>query len=400
MEFLIEYGMFLAKAVTLVFCVLLVLGNILPFGRNPEDDEKGVLRIVRLNDRFEARMDDISAVVLDKKQMKDRKKKAKQEAKEKKKQDKKAAANPASDTVAMDSATDQPPTAAAYDAGAEDQTSDSETPVEDGDTAIAETKIDENTETESGRLFALSFNGDVQARAAGALREEISAILGIAEDNDEVLVNIESAGGVVHGYGYAASQLDRIRKHGLKLTVAVDKVAASGGYMMACVADRILAAPFAIIGSIGVVAQLPNFHRLMEDNKVDFELHTAGKYKRTLTMFGENTDEEREKFREDLEDVHGLFKDFVADHRPGLDVDSVATGEIWFGTRALEIGLVDEVCTSDEYLFSRIRDQQIFEVKYEPKKSLQERLTQGAESAISGTLVELFNRLRTSRFFS
>ena len=185
-------------------------------------------------------------------------------------------------------------------------------------------------QSDTGRLFVVNFKGDMQAKAASNLREEVSSIIRLANSNDEVLVNVESGGGVVHGYGFAASQLDRIRSKGVPLTIAVDKVAASGGYMMACVADKIIAAPFAILGSIGVVAQLPNFSRLLEKHEVDFEIHTAGEHKRTLTMFGKNTDEGREKFVEDLEEAHVLFKDFVAEHRKTLDIEKVATGEVWF----------------------------------------------------------------------
>ena len=169
---------------------------------------------------------------------------------------------------------------------------------------------------------------------------------------------------------------------------------------MACVADQIRAAPFAIIGSVGVVAQMPNFHRLLEKNNVDFELHTAGEHKRTLTMFGENTDAGREKFKEDLEDVHVLFKDFIADHRPNLDVGKIATGEIWFGTKALEMGLIDGVATSDEYLFKKVQSHDVFEVKFEPKKSLQEKLAHGAEATFGNVVAGLINRIKTSRYFS
>lgn len=176
-------------------------------------------------------------------------------------------------------------------------------------------------------LYVLDFKGSMDAHEVTSLREEISAVLAVASAQDEVLLRLESPGGVVHGYGLAASQLERLRKGGIRLTVAVDKVAASGGYMMACVADRIVAAPFAIIGSIGVVAQIPNFHRLLKKNDIDVELHTAGQFKRTLTLFGENTEQGREKFREDLNETHELFKRFVHEQRPSLDIDSVATGE-------------------------------------------------------------------------
>lgn len=200
------------------------------------------------------------------------------------------------------------------------------------------------------RTFVCRFKGDLQASAVVALSEEINAILIAAAPGDRVVVVLESAGGTIHGYGLAASQLARVRARGLPLTVLVDRIAASGGYMMACVADRIVAAPFAIVGSIGVVAQLPNFHRLLQRHDVDFEQMTAGRYKRTLSLFGENTDEGRAKFQQDIDDAHALFKDFVSRYRPALDLERVATGEYWFGQRALELGLVDAIATSDGHL--------------------------------------------------
>lgn len=227
------------------------------------------------------------------------------------------------------------------------------------------------------RVFVLQFEGDLQAHAVASLREEISALLQVADSDDEVLVRLESGGGLVHAYGLAASQLIRIRDRGVRLTVAVDKIAASGGYLMACVADRILAAPFAVLGSIGVVAQLPNFNRVLKKHDIDVELHTAGTYKRTLTIFGENTDAGREKFREELEDTHALFKAFVAEYRPQLDLERAATGEHWFGTRALALNLVDELSTSDDYLLKRVREADVFEVRHHHKKALSERLGLG-----------------------
>ena len=224
------------------------------------------------------------------------------------------------------------------------------------------------------RLFVCEFDGDVRASAVSSLREEITAILSVACDVDEVAVVLESAGGTVHGYGLGASQLRRVRDKGIRLTVIVDKIAASGGYMMACVADEIIAAPFAIIGSIGVVGQLPNFHRLLEKHDIDFEQITAGKYKRTLSLFGKNTDEDREKFQEEIDDAHQLFQDFVAQHRSDLALDRVATGEHWFGTRALELGLIDRIATSDDFLCEKAKKIDVFEVRAEVKKTLIERL--------------------------
>ena len=224
------------------------------------------------------------------------------------------------------------------------------------------------------RLFVCEFAGDLRAEAVSSLREEISAILSVAGPSDEIAIVLESAGGTMHGYGLAASQLHRVRDRGLRLTVVVDKVAASGGYMMACVADQIIAAPFAIIGSIGVVAQVPNFNRLLRKHDIDFELVTAGKYKRTLTMFGENTASGREKFQAEIDDAHALFKDFVGTHRPQLDIERVATGEYWFGTRALELGLVDRLATSDEYLSVAAQDRNVYQVRVKRPKSLLDRL--------------------------
>lgn len=224
------------------------------------------------------------------------------------------------------------------------------------------------------RLFLLRFDGDVRASAVSHLREEVSAILGAAEQGDEVMLCLESGGGMVHSYGLAASQLARIRAAGLKLTVCIDKVAASGGYMMACVADHLRAAPFAIIGSIGVVMQLPNFNRLLRANNIDFEMVTAGKYKRTLTLFGENSEEGREKVRESLEETHVLFKDFILKFRPQVNLDEVATGEHWFGTQALDLALVDELGTSDDFLLNAAEERDIFEITFKTKKPIAERL--------------------------
>ena len=210
------------------------------------------------------------------------------------------------------------------------------------------------TEAAKPTLYVLEFKGSMDAGEVSSLREEISAVLAVAQPGDEVLLRLESPGGVVHGYGLAASQLQRLRDAGLQLTAVVDKVAASGGYMMACVADRIVAAPFSIIGSIGVVAQIPNFNRLLKRNNIDVELHTAGQYKRTLTLFGENTEEGREKFQEDLNETHQLFKDFVHQMRPALDLDKVATGEHWYGRQALDLGLIDEIGTSDALIIAHM----------------------------------------------
>lgn len=235
-------------------------------------------------------------------------------------------------------------------------------------------------------VYVLDFKGDISASETTALREEISVIINVAKANDEVLLRLESPGGVVHGYGLAASQLARLKQKGIKLTVAVDKVAASGGYMMACVADKIASAPFAIIGSIGVVAQIPNIHRLLKKHDVDVDVMTAGEFKRTVTVLGENTEKGKQKFQAELEETHQLFKQFVTQNRPHLDVDKVATGEHWFGQQALALQLVDELATSDDIILEKMKDKSVIAVKYKVKKPLLQKIGKQAEESIEGII--------------
>jgi serine protease SohB len=341
LEFLFKYGLFLAQAATIVVAILLVAGGIFALGYRNRAESEGHIEVRKLNDRYREFRDALEHVVLPaddyKHQRKDEKKADKKKAKaEKKKQ--------AEEIVVRQ------------------------------------------------RLYVLNFEGDIKASATDNLREEISAVLALTGEGDEVLVKLESGGGMVHSYGLAASQLQRIPAAGVSLTVAVDKVAASGGYMMACVGERILAAPFAIIGSIGVLAQIPNFHRLLQKANVDFEQLTAGEYKRTLTMFGENTDEGREKLQEELEDTHILFKEFVGQNRSQVSIDDVATGEVWYGQRALDRGLVDELCTSDSYVQGSLPDRDVFEIRYVHKKNWQEKLGMAAEGAMEKTLLKLWQQ--------
>lgn len=230
-------------------------------------------------------------------------------------------------------------------------------------------------EKDRPRLFVLDFDGDIDASETDTLRRQITAIIQTANtEKDSVLLCLESPGGVVHGYGLAASQLNRIKQAGIPLTIAVDKVAASGGYMMACVADKIIAAPFAVLGSIGVIAQVPNIHRLLKEKNVDVELHTAGKYKRTLTLMGENTDEGREKFQEDLALTHDLFKQHINTHRPQIDIEAVATGETWYGQQAINNHLADDIMTSDDFILAATDSMDVYKLSVEQKQGLIERL--------------------------
>ncbi len=247
----------------------------------------------------------------------------------------------------------------------------------------ARKKAEKRDDRKRSTAFVLDYHGNMMASATESLREELSAVLGAATEGDEVVVRLESPGGVVPGYGLAASQLQRVRARGLRLVVCIDKVAASGGYMMACVADEILAAPFAVVGSIGVAAPTPNIHRLLRDHGIDYEDVTAGEYKRTVSLMGEVTEAGRQKYQEQLDEVHSLFKGFVRENRSGLDVDRVSTGEYWHGIRALELGLVDRLLTSDDYLIGLAEDMRVLKVTFHSAHGVVQRIGQMTSAMIS-----------------
>lgn len=317
MEFLADYGTFLAKFLTVVIVLSIIAAAALVIIMKSKAGVDGHLNITNINQRF----DDMKLVLQSQILQKNEFKKLLKEYKQKHKKGGKKG-------------------------GGEEQRK---------------------------RIFVIDFKGDIRASEVSSLREEITAILTITRPQDEILARVESAGGTVHGYGLAASQLRRIRDKQIPLTVAVDKVAASGGYMMACVASNIIAAPFAIIGSVGVLAQIPNFNRLLKKHDIDFEEIVAGKYKRTLSLFGENTDEQREKLREELHETHELFKAFIRENRGQVDIDAISTGEHWYGKQALDLKLVDKLQTSDDYLCEASGNADIYEVDYVRKKSLPEK---------------------------
>lgn len=237
----------------------------------------------------------------------------------------------------------------------------------------AEKKL--QTDEPQKNIYVLSFYGDIKASAVAALREEITAVISVASSTDEVVLRLESPGGMVHAYGLAAAQLTRLRDQNIPLTVIVDKVAASGGYLMASVANKILAAPFAIIGSIGVIAQSPNFHRFLKEKHIDYEQITAGNFKRTISLFGHNTEEGRAKLKEEIEEIHLLFKNAITRYRKSVDIEKVATGEHWAGTQAYDLKLIDEIKTSDDYLLSKSQEANLYEICFHTKKSLAEKLS-------------------------
>ncbi len=319
MEFLAEYGLFLLKVITIVIAIVIVMAAGAAAGRKATQDH---LEVENLNKKYRKTAAALRSAVLSKDE---RKKQTKQDKKQQKAEEKRAS---------------------------------------------------------RPRSFVIDFKGDLKASAVASLREEVSAVLDVATAEDEVVLRLDNHGGIVHEHGLAASQLARIRDRGIPLVVCVDKVAASGGYLMACVATKIYAAPFAILGSIGVLAQIPNFNRMLDSHGVDFEQISAGKYKRTVTMFGKNTDADRAKLKEELEDIHTLFKAAVGRYRADLDLETVATGEHWYGTRALELGLADELLTSDELLLQRAAERDVYHVSYKIRQPLQKRLMSNIDGAL------------------
>ena len=343
MELLSEYGLFLAKIVTVVLAIAAIAAIIVNVAQRNKR-QRGELRVNNLSEQYKEMKEELAAALMDSHQQKQwhkaQKKKHKQEAK----------------------------------------------------AAKAKAKLGEVATDSKPRVWVLDFKGSMDAHEVNLLREEITAVLAAFKPQDQVVLRLESPGGMVHGYGLAASQLQRLRDKNIPLTVTVDKVAASGGYMMACVADKIVSAPFAIVGSIGVVAQMPNFNRFLKSKDIDIELHTAGQYKRTLTMLGENTEEGRRKFREDLNETHHLFKDFVHRMRPGLDIEQVATGEHWYGVQALEKGLVDAVETSDELLLGLMESHEVIGVRYQQRKKMLDRFTGSAAESADRLLLRWWQR--------
>lgn len=354
MEFLAEYGMFLAKVATVVVALVVIIGVLAASGqRGKKPGKKGSLKVTQLNEHFDELKDSIREAVLDKDELKsihkEEKKKEKSEAKEKKAKHKH------------------------HDGG-------------------------EESEKDAGRVYVLSFKGNISADAVACLREEISAVISMGKENDQVILRLESPGGMVHAYGLASSQLQRLKAAKIPLTICVDKVAASGGYMMACLADKLVAAPFAIIGSIGVLVQLPNFHRVLKKHDVDYEIISAGEYKRTLTTFGEITQKGRDKVQEDVETIHELFKNWVKEHRPSVEIDRISTGETWVGSLAKERYMVDELKTSDEVILDACQESDVYEVEYEFRKSIQDKLGRMLEQSVDKAITGWFERTDVDRY--
>ena len=312
--FLLEYGLFLAKSLTALVCLLLAVVGIVAAKRGKDDDEDK-LEIRSLNEYYEAQQDRLYETLLDKKALKARQKAQKQAGKD-------------------------------------------------------------NDDSQKPRIFVLDFDGDIEASAVKQLREHISAVIQIANTEDRVLLRLESGGGLVHAYGLAASQLARLRARQIPLTIAVDKVAASGGYMMACIANEIIAAPFAILGSIGVVGALPNFNELLKQHHIRYEEHTAGEHKRSLTLFGENSEADRRQFRHELAVTHDLFKQHIHEYRPQLDIDALATGETWYGVQAVENRLIDAIGTSDDYILAHLHSHRLLQLEEKSKQRWYDKLKQ------------------------
>ncbi len=357
MEYFIEYGLFLAKLVTLVVAFVFIVGILVSAGsKGRKGAGRGQITITHLNEELDEMRDAMKKAIYDKAsyklELKEEKKRQKQE-RERRQQARR---------------------------GAQDGSDH-----EDG---------------QRKRVYVIDFNGDMEASDVESLREEITAILALATSDDEVVLRLESPGGMVHAYGLASSQLDRIKAQKVPLTICVDKVAASGGYMMACLADRLVAAPFAILGSIGVLVQLPNFNRLLRKHDVDYETISAGEFKTTLTTFGEITQKGRDKVKEDVEEMHGLFKAWVKDHRPAVDIDSIATGETWVGVQALEKSMIDELMTSDECIVKACENADVYAVHFEIRRTLSDKLGAAIQKGLDMAVLAWIKRTRDTTYYS
>ena len=352
MEYLFEYGMFLAKTATIVMAIAAVLTLMMAAGQRRRHMPKGSITITHLNRDLDALKDAMQRAVLDKfalkKYLKLEKKREKEEGKQRK------------------------------NASGEQADSD---------------------EARKKRVYVLDFDGDMEASELESLRQEITAVLTMAEPADEVILRLESPGGMVHAYGLASAQLLRFRERDIPLTICVDKVAASGGYMMACVADRLIAAPFAILGSIGVLVQMPNIHRLLKKNDVDYEMVTAGEYKRTMTPFTEVTEKGRDKVKQEVEDMHVIFKQWVKENRPVVDIDQISTGETWLGLQAQPLNMIDAISTSDDCIVQACEDADVYEVSYEIRVPIGERIGSVVYKTLDKTLMSWWQRLRTSKYY-
>ena len=350
LDFLYEYGLFLAKVVTFCVAAVVVIGFLVMAGQNRRQLSKaGHIEVRNLNEEFEDMTDTLDHAMMDKYQFKQLRKSQEKADKLQTKQDKAEAKKQAKQAKA------------------------------EGIDAASEENLVANVKK---RTFVIDFDGDIKASAVEFLRHEISAIISVAKVTDEIIMRLDSSGGMVHTYGLAASQLGRINSAKIPLTICVDQVAASGGYMMACMANHITAAPFALVGSIGVVAEVPNVHRLLKKHSIDVEVLTAGEHKRSLTVIGENTRKGRDKFVEDLQQTHGLFKSWVKLQRPQLDMDQVANGDVWYGQQAIELGLVDAVGTSDEVLQEAVKQSDVLLIEYVAKKTIGERFGIAAATGI------------------
>jgi len=352
LEYLFDYGLFLAKTATIVVAIFIILGLMVAAGQRKRQTPRGNITVTHLNRELDTLKDAMQRVVLDrfawKKYLKAEKKREKEEEKQRKQ--------------------------------------------------AVTTGADEG-EARRKRVYVIDFEGDMEASELENLRQEITAVLTMAEPADEVILRLESPGGMVHAYGLASAQLLRFRERNIPLTICVDKVAASGGYMMAAVADRLIAAPFAILGSIGVLVQMPNIHRLLKKNDVDYEMITAGEYKRTLTPFTEVTEKGRDKVQQDVDIMHDLFKQWVKEYRPVVDIDQIATGETWVGLQAQDLNMVDAIGTSDECIVQACKEADVYEVSYEIRVPLGERIGGAVQKAMDKTLMNWWQRLRTNKYY-
>ncbi|MBM3924971.1 MAG: signal peptide peptidase SppA [SAR202 cluster bacterium] len=192
-----------------------------------------------------------------------------------------------------------------------------------------------------------------------------------------LVLDIDSPGGAVGGAEVLHARITKIAE--AKPVVAfVRSMGASGGYYLACAASKIITLPSSLVGSIGVIYLRPAMQELLEKLGVNLTVYKGGRYKDMTGFWRGPTPEEDDKFRSLIAEIHDNFIDVVAKGRkmPPERVRELATGEIFTGRRARDLGLVDEIGDFDRALeiAGRMGDVQPRPLYIRPKRGLLERM--------------------------
>jgi signal peptide peptidase SppA len=239
--------------------------------------------------------------------------------------------------------------------------------------------------------------------ARGAINlAAVETALTRAFDHDRlkaVALLINSPGGAPTQSGLVAERIRQLAdKKGVPVLAFAEDVAASGGYWLACAADEIYAHRTSMVGSIGVISGGFGFTGLLDRFGVERRLHTAGENKARLDPFSPEKPEDVEWLKKMHSQLHELFVDWVKERRGDRlsSTEGLFTGDIWLGSKALELGLIDGLGSLREVIAERYPDAEIFIA--EAKKPLLARLGLGAPAAASAMLDAVTHKAAWSRF--